>query len=210
MLSFLAKKVPRTRTATQNPVVFDGGRASIEFKSPADRYLVINRWPPNSNEANRNIALRPPLHWHRYQTETFHVLEGKAKFTCDGHEIIKSKAETMVIAPRTIHTFCNASEVEELVIEFVLEPKSKGRDEAFFRAWNVQSYRDDCRKAGCSRSLPQLLLFNWLGDVVPVFPGPAYVMRPLGVFMNFVGGLLIGKYILGYRESYPEYYKPHQ
>lgn len=73
---------------------------------------------------------------------------------------------------------------------------------------NVQSYRDDCRKAGISRSLPQVLLFNYLGGVVLALPGPLIVARPLGVLLNFFGGLVLGKYLLGYKKSYSEYYKP--
>lgn len=133
MLAFLARRVPRTITANQNPVVFDGGRSFIEFKAPTDRYLVVNRWPPSSSEANRNIALRPPLHWHRHQTETFHVLHGTAEFVCDGQKIIKKAGDLITIPAKAIHTFRNISESDELLIEFVLEPKWRQRDEAFFR-----------------------------------------------------------------------------
>lgn len=133
MLSFLAKRVPRTITANQNPVAFDGGRSFIEFKAPTDRYLVLNRWPPSSSEANRNIALRPPLHWHRHQTETFHVLHGVAEFVCDGQKIIKKAGDMITIPAKAIHTFRNISESDELLIEFVLEPMWRERDEAFFR-----------------------------------------------------------------------------
>ncbi|KAJ5896790.1 uncharacterized protein N7473_006189 [Penicillium subrubescens] len=205
MLSFLAKRVPRTITANQNLVVFDGGRSFIEFKAPTDRYLVVNRWPPSSSDANRNIALQPPLHWHRHQTETFHVLHGTAEFVCNGHKIIKKAGDLITIPAKAIHTFRNISESDELLIEFVLEPKWRERDEAFFR--NVQSYRDDCRKAGIPRSLPQVLLFNWVGGVVLALPGPTIISKPVGVALNLFGGLVLGKYILGYRESYPEYYK---
>ncbi|KAI9930979.1 hypothetical protein ASPWEDRAFT_34502 [Aspergillus wentii DTO 134E9] len=203
MLSFLRTKISRTKTVTNNPVYFDGGRSSIEFKSPSDRYLVINRWPPASTEANRNIALRPPLHWHRHQTEQFHVLHGTAKFICGGEDVLKKAGESMTIPMKAFHTFCNASESEEMVVELVLEPKWRNRDEAFFR--NAQSYRDDCRKAGVPRSLPQVLLFNWAGGVVLALPGPVFIARPLGVLMNFFGGLVLGKWILGYKDSYPEY-----
>ena len=133
MFSFLARRVPRTITANQNPVVFDGGRSSIEFTAPTDRYLVINRWPPSSCEANKNIALRPPLHWHRHQTETFHVLKGSAEFTCDGQQVIKNAGAVITIPAKAIHTFRNSSETDELVVEFVLEPQWRERDEAFFR-----------------------------------------------------------------------------
>lgn len=40
----------------------------------------------------------------------------------------------VVIPRREVHTFCNASAEEELVIEFVLDPiGGRGRDEAYFR-----------------------------------------------------------------------------
>lgn len=132
MLSFLAKRTPRTTTAHLNPITFDSGLSSIEFKPPTDRYLVINRWPPASNPRTQNIALKPPLHWHRYQSETFHVLEGSAEFTYEGAKSIKSVGESITIPPRVIHTFCNASSTESLVVEFALEPRELG-DEAFFR-----------------------------------------------------------------------------
>lgn len=137
MLSFLAKKVPRTTTCRLNPILFDDGRSFIEFKSPNDQYLVMNRWPPGSSEMNKNIALRPPLHWHMNQTETFHVISGSAKFIYEGQDIIKTSGQTMLIPVKTFHTFCNASAENELVVEFVLEPKWKERDEAFFRRCTV-------------------------------------------------------------------------
>lgn len=132
MLRFLAKKQIRTITAPLNPIPFDNGLSSIEFKSPTDRYLVINRWPPASNIKNRNVALKPPLHWHRQQSETFRVLQGSAEFICDGVKSIKSAGESVTIPAQAIHTFCNASSTEGMVVEFGLNPRGQG-DEAFFR-----------------------------------------------------------------------------
>ncbi|KAF2095762.1 hypothetical protein NA57DRAFT_59739 [Rhizodiscina lignyota] len=213
MLSFLAKHPTHTRNAHNNPVIFDDGRSSIEFKSPSDSYLVINRWPPAASDAEvasekvpnkANCALAPPLHWHILQKETFHVLEGKAEFTLDGRELTATAGDVVTIPARAFHTFRNASEEEGLVIEFSLAPSTRERDEAFFR--NVQGYRDDCRKAGMQRRLPQVLLFNWRANVVLALPGPKLLAKVMGLLMNFVGGLLIGKWILGYSDTYPEYY----
>lgn len=143
MLSFLAKsRPPRTRTAHLRHLSFDGGRSSAEFKAPGDRFLVINRLPPaaaqygTNNSSSSSSSLAPPLHRHWSQEETFHVLSGTAKFIL-GHNkkrVVKfAKAEEEVVIPRReAHTFCNASEDEELVIEFVLAPPL-GRDEAYFR-----------------------------------------------------------------------------
>lgn len=132
MLSFLAKRVPRTRTASQTSIPFDDGRSSIQFLAPSDKYLVVNRWPPASSAQNRNVALRPPMHWHRRQDEHFHILSGKALFTLEGREIIKSAGESMVIPMKAFHTFCNASVTESLTIELALDPGSREKDEAFF------------------------------------------------------------------------------
>lgn len=36
-------------------------------------------------------------------------------------------------------------------------------------------------------------------------PGPEMISKSLGILLNYVGGALIGK-MLGYQDSYPEYY----
>lgn len=76
----------------------------------------------------------------------------------------------------------------------------------WFLLGNVWSYRDDCRKAGVAVSVFQMLLFMNRGGVVKVLPGPEIVSLCLGLVLNFVGGVVIGKMLLGYRDSYPEYY----
>lgn len=70
---------------------------------------------------------------------------------------------------------------------------------------NAQTYRDDCRKAGIPRSLLQVCLFNQRAGVVLALPGPRLVARPLGLLFNLFGSL-IGRWIFGYSNSYPEYY----
>jgi mannose-6-phosphate isomerase-like protein (cupin superfamily) len=141
MLSFLASKPPRTKIAHLNPIPLDDGRSSVEFKPPTDRYLVINRLPPAASDQDvaakrvpnkANCSLAPPLHWHYYQEETFHVLEGTARFTIAGKVQIASAGDVVVIPRQEIHTFCNASEETELVVEFVLDPSTRADDEAYF------------------------------------------------------------------------------
>lgn len=143
MLSFLAKHPPRTRIAHLSKIPFDDGRSSIEFKAPSDRYLVINRIPPasvqeTSTDGNHttpsppNCALNPPLHWHSKQDEFFHVLEGKAAFFLGGRSEIAVAGDVVIIPEGQFHTFRNASQQDELVVEFVLEPQNRDRDEEFF------------------------------------------------------------------------------
>lgn len=144
MLSFLVKsRPPRSRTAHLRQLSFDGGRSTAEFKAPGDRFLVINRLPhavvqggTNSSSPSSSSSLIPPLHRHWPQDETFHVLSGTAKFILGSNRkrVVKiaKVGEEVVIPRREAHTFYNASENEDLVIEFVLDPPL-GRDEAYFR-----------------------------------------------------------------------------
>lgn len=71
---------------------------------------------------------------------------------------------------------------------------------------NVWGYRDDCRRAGVQRNLFQNLLFMHRGGVVMALPGPEMVSLAAGWLLNFLGGVLVGKWLLGFRDSYPEYY----
>ncbi|KAF2418022.1 hypothetical protein EJ08DRAFT_599684 [Tothia fuscella] len=211
MLSFLSAQTPRTKVAHLNTIHFDNDTSSIEFKSPTDRYLVINRWPPAPSKeqtvpGQAECALSPPPHWHYYQNETFHVISGTGRFMLEGECIDAIEGETVTIPAGAFHTFCNASMEEGLEVEFALEPGTRERDERFFR--NLQTYRDDTRKAGMQPSLPQLLLFLRSADVLLALPGPKFIAQPLAIIMNFVGGVVIGKWLLGYFESYPEYCRP--
>lgn len=213
MFSFLARHPPRTRIVHLSKIEFDNGRSFIQFKPHDDRYLVINSLPPDENQASPadekptppNCALAPPLHWHSHQEEVFHVLEGDALFYLEGKRQVARQGDVVTIPKQAFHTFRNASATQRLLIEFVLKPQNKDRDECFFR--NTQTYRDDCRKAGVPRSMFQVLMFNRRGNVVLALPGPKPVAKLAGLLLNFLGSI-IGRYFLGYSYSYPEYYDP--
>jgi len=55
------------------------------------------------------------------------------------------------------------------------------------------------------RSMFQVLMFNRRGNVVLALPGPKPIARLAGLLLNFFGSI-IGKYLLGFSDSYPEYY----
>lgn len=57
------------------------------------------------------------------------------------------------------------------------------------------------------RSLFQALSFMYSGGVVMALPGPEPLSKWLGYALNYVGGLLIGRLLLGYQGSYPEYFR---
>lgn len=145
MFSFLAKHPPKSRTCRLDTITLDGGLSVVHFKPRDDRYLVINRLPPalTESEAQRkglphqgaNSSLAPPLHRHLWQDETFHVISGTAKFTMGRRrrQLLAHEGEVVVVPRREAHTFCNASEEEDLVVEFVLDPASRRTDECYFR-----------------------------------------------------------------------------
>jgi hypothetical protein len=73
-------------------------------------------------------------------------------------------------------------------------------------------YIDDCRKSEKEPSLFQLLRF--LHDVgaplalpIPIAFIPAFVGRSISRTFCFVGGVIIGEWLLGYKVNYNEYYK---
>lgn len=72
---------------------------------------------------------------------------------------------------------------------------------------------DDCRKAKLEPSLFQLLrlLYDISGPLavpIPIPMLPAFVGRSVSWALCYVGGVVIGEYLLGYQVTYPEYYKP--
>jgi mannose-6-phosphate isomerase-like protein (cupin superfamily) len=133
MLSFLAKHPARTRVAHLSKMTYDDGRSTVNFKPPSDRYLVVNQLPPDAGTNTRSSVLAPPLHWHAQQDETFHVLQGAAQFELDGQSSVAGEGHTVHIPRGCFHRFRNASGEQPLVIEFVLEPAMRERDEAYFR-----------------------------------------------------------------------------
>ncbi|KAJ4390089.1 hypothetical protein N0V93_007562 [Gnomoniopsis smithogilvyi] len=218
MLSFIAKHPPRSKICHLNVITLDGGRSVAHFNpSGGQKYLVTNRLPPalSPAEAQRqglphpgaNTSLAPPLHRHFWQDESFHIISGTAKFTVGGsrREVrLASGGEVVVIPKREAHTFCNASEEADLVIEFALRPANKRTDEAYFR--NIWGYRNDLKQAGMQRSIFQSLLFMHRGGVVLALPGPEILSKVAGLLLNYIGGVLIGRFLLGFQDTYSDYY----
>ena len=229
---------PRTTISHLTTIPLDNGRSLIRFyqadsKSESNsKYLVFNQLPPaptdNPDEANSSLC--PPFHIHLYQDETFHVLEGTAKFlTVESSrptqappsngitEQLASIGETVTIPKGQSHTFRNASTTSPLSLEFGFNPPAcpPGGDSSqmqrFFR--NTQGYRSDCAKHNTPRSLLQVLLFNHYAGVALV---PQWLMRwpkmalwvasPLGMAMNVLGGLVAGRLLYGLKGSYEEYF----
>ena len=201
MLSFLSTSVPKTDTASQNPIRTEDGKTEVHFlgNDPTTKYGLRVRVPPGTS------IHEPPYHWHKYQSETFLVHSGVMRATLEGTEKTIPAGQTITIAPGLHHTFANGSTDENLIISTGLDPAERERDEAFFR--NIYMYLEDCRKAKRCPNVAQIMLFLYFFDCYPGLPGPKVVSRPLSQVLVFILGVMIGKWLLGFKESYPEYYQ---
>ncbi|KAG6986466.1 hypothetical protein G7Y79_00082g100820 [Physcia stellaris] len=201
MLSFLAPRLSKTPTATQNPLRTEDSQNAFHFfaADPSVEFAMKAHIKPGPT-----IHV-PPYHWHKYQTETFLIHSGTMRATQEGSDKIIPAGQSITVEPGLYHTFYNNSMTENLSFSTGLDPMERERDEAFFR--NIYSYLDDCRKAGKSPHIAQLMLFLYFFDCYPALPGPKSLSRPLSQVLVFVVGIMVGKLLLGFKESYPEYYQ---
>ncbi|CAH0023745.1 unnamed protein product [Clonostachys rhizophaga] len=213
MLSFLrAKTLPRTNRAKENPIIYEDGASSLEFRPSADpqTYLLRNMHPP-FNQKDPSIMV-PPFHFHMYQTEHFRIVSGKCylfKDTSDTpwrilDESDPNAAKTAFIPPNQYHTINNASTTQPLLLDISLTPEDIDGEERFFR--NFFGYLDDCKKEGQSPSIFQLFAFLQSADTPLALPiAPRWFGRFLSrALMNAMG--YFGRWILGYKSTYDEYY----
>ena len=173
-------------------------RATILPRLSSEMPLNYEASFPHQKSSN----IIPPPHWHALQDETFHVVSGRMVVTVSGRQKVVGAENSVYIPQCEYHTFANASTNESLIVDVKLKPDNRLRDERFFR--NAYGYLDDVTRSGRSPSPFQALLFLWSADVIPAFPGPKLVMAPLSKFLGWFGGVVVGKWILGYREWYPE------
>ena len=92
------------------------------------------------------------------------------------------------------------------MIEFRLDQQNWEAEEQFFR--NFFGYLDDCQKAGQSPSVFQLFRFLYSINAPLAFsvPGPVWVGKQFSWLLMGIMGPVIGEWLLGYKESYEEYY----
>ncbi|KAL1628531.1 hypothetical protein SLS56_005876 [Neofusicoccum ribis] len=209
MLSFLTSHVPRSDTASHNPVVLSSPAAgsspvTMHFSAPtAPRKVMRLSLPPGPG-----LALPPP-HWHRHQTETFDVIRGRMLAVCttipSGAAVIEP-AQSVTIPRGAIHRFENAAAPDdadgELVVDLSMDPKKPVGDEIFFR--HFYGYLDDCGRAGRPPNFFQLMLFLWEADTILVLP---VVPRVVSVAFVWFTGKVVGRWLLGLNHLYPEYYR---
>lgn len=153
------------------------------------------------------------------QDEKFILRAGTLKFVVPNHPdpskrttILRASdnnARTIFIPKRQYHTFSDYSEpgkFEPSTVDFRLDEQKPGMEEGFFR--NFLGYVDDCYRVKQAPSLFQLMLFLH-GFECPIaipIPGPIWLKARVSCFVTWFGGVVIGKWILGYQEHYAEYY----
>lgn len=209
MLSFLRQNTPRTFTAHLNPIKYENGRAQQHFHDTASQYMVTDIMPATTLEHGRSF-FNPPLHFHLYQTEDFEVISGVGRWYLDGNATLAGKGNKIHIPKAAFHRFENASETgEDLVVSFRLDDQDFVAEERFFR--NFFGYIDDCSKHGHDPSFFQICLFLYTINAPFVLPGLGQRSTWIGRQVSWVAmvlfGLAIGQGLLGYRQSYAEYYQ---
>ena len=154
-------------------------------------------------------------HW--YQDEFFHITEGRYIFTLEGKmtTVSATDPQPVRIPARSRHTF-KVDDTHEgpCTIEIstrispkspASEPEAFGANEKFFR--NIYSYLDDCYSQNVTPSLPQLVLMLDSAEISMAFPGPRWLANPLSWAFGVVVGRWFGGNVLGYKASYPEYWR---
>jgi hypothetical protein len=91
------------------------------------------------------------------------------------------------------------------VVDVQLNPEDYESEQRFFR--NFFGYLDDCRKSKTEPSPFQLFVFLHAADTPVALPLPNEWLGVIAslVFLNVMA--FVGRLLLGYRVSYPEYYE---
>ena len=173
-------------------------RLPTEMPTKADTELRPLDYPQQ-----KSSTIVPPLHWHANQDEAFTVISGSMLASISSSCKLVGIGEDVFICRGDYHTFSNASASEDLVVDVQLSPDNRLRDERFFR--NAYGYLEDVTRAGKAPSPFQALLFLWSADIIPALPGPTMIMKPLAGVFGWIGGVVVGKWLLGYQEWYAEY-----
>ncbi|KAM6527600.1 hypothetical protein FALCPG4_008656 [Fusarium falciforme] len=212
MLSFLRGSSPaRTDRAAENPVIYENGASALEFRAAGSQYILRNTHPP-FNKDSPSIMV-PPVHYHIFQAEHFRIVSGECHlFRHSTDRVWKTlsakdpKAEkTATISKKIYHTINNASTTEPLVLDVNLTPEDYEGEQRFFR--NFFGYLDDCRKAEQAPSFFQMMVFLRSSDTPLAIPMPTdWLGLTMSKALMHAAGAW-GKWVLGYQESYYEYYR---
>lgn len=219
MLSFLrGPSPPRTNNAANNPILYENGRSSVTFRKPDSDYLMTHVIPPDAAPANGGVSIiTPPFHYHLHQDEFFRVQRGTGNFYLGvdptPFAVLSSSPEpgttsskrTATVPRGRYHRFENASPTEDLVVDIHLAPEAYEAEQRFFR--NFFGYLDDCKRARTTPSVFQLFVFLESADTPLAVPLPWEGLGKVVSRVLLTTVAFWGKWVLGYRDSYVEYYE---
>ncbi|PCD26476.1 hypothetical protein AU210_012901 [Fusarium oxysporum f. sp. radicis-cucumerinum] len=211
MLSFLRSSGPaRTQNAQNNPILYEGGKSSVTFSGPGSKYIMTHRIPPTDKENGVSI-IAPPFHYHIYQDEFFRVQSGIGNFyrglDSKPFAVLSDDPDgqaTASVKAGYFHRFENAAKDRDLVVDIHLTPESYENEQQFFR--NFFGYLDDCKVSGSAPSIFQLLVFLHSADTPLVIPIPWEFLGRVVSRILLTTAAYWGRFVLGYKQTYPEYY----
>lgn len=206
--AFARGNPPRTNQSSNELLLAADGASQCRFVVEDGHHYVYETHKFSSALARGGrygAKSSPPLHIHPYQSEHFTVLKGRIGFVLEGKEMSRGAGESVDIPARARHTFFPMEEGEECQLKVRVDPEDavSGLNEAFMR--NLNSYLHDCYKVNMEPSPFQMMLFFYRHQVLIDMPLPISLIWAV----HFVLGVVVGKYLLGYQESYPEYYADH-
>ena len=208
--------VKRSSTATSSSLSLHSGARIVRWARPSPDATVheiesINPRYKAGLPLSENYII-PPYHWHWHQDEIFRVTQGTFLFKLEGVETRKTAADGEIRIPARAHHTFRADpecEAERCVVEFTTGKSDVGGeggvDEKFFR--NIYSYLHDCDEQNVQPSLPQMLLFLDSAEVGLALPiRPRFLANWVSWAMGVVIGRWFGRWMLGLRASYGEYW----
>ena len=195
-LAFLrGRGPPRTTTHHQNPCAFEDSQDRsflIEYYKPTPEFPFSFKqvFPPREDgkvDAGRAI-------WYLWGGKTAHLKKG----------------DEISVPMWKWHWFeADPDSEEPFSVLYRYDKEYTSMEERFFR--NQLSYLSDCRRAGISQSMFQVMVFcmhNWMVlEIISIGPD-WFRFVPNTMLMVVLGS--IGEFLLGYQASYPEYYSENE
>ncbi|KAI1426167.1 hypothetical protein F5Y12DRAFT_794628 [Xylaria sp. FL1777] len=203
------RPVRRTETPVEPRMLSPADAALYEFIAHEDGRFLVKETHFADNKLVRNGLSGPPLHIHIGQTEYFKVLQGTLSVVKNEKLYTLTKDDGIFqITPGSRHRFWAHPSIkdgnENLEFHVWAEPddSDRGFTENYLR--NALGYLRDCQQQGLQPSIFQMALLGWLSDTIFV-AFPFYVpIWLLNLTQNFLGHV-VGRGLLGYKATYPEY-----
>lgn len=212
MCAFLRPHSPvRRQRASHNPIYYENGTSFLEFRDEGAEYTLRNMHPPNVQGHTQSIMV-PPHHYHINQSEHFRIISGTVNLfkglATEPWKVLSDREDfekTAMIPKKVYHRIENASSTEPLVLDVHLSPEEYESEQRFFR--NFFGYLDDCKCDKIAPSPFQLFVFLHSADTPFALP---LSENWIGVTLSRIFLILMaawGRFILGYKTTYPEYYQ---